>query len=62
MDKYSYISNANPEFIDDLYQQYKTNPESVDRQWQTFFEGFEFFDEVIEYLRSENKLEMLKTK
>ena len=46
MDKYSYISNANPEFIDDLYQQYKTNPESVDRQWQTFFEGFEFFDEV----------------
>jgi 2-oxoglutarate dehydrogenase E1 component len=42
MDKYSYINNADPEYIDSLYKEYKLNPDSVDQQWRTFFEGFEF--------------------
>ena len=42
MDKYSYIANANPSYIDQLYQSYKENPDSVDESWQRFFEGFEF--------------------
>ncbi|MCG8305998.1 MAG: 2-oxoglutarate dehydrogenase E1 component [Cytophagales bacterium] len=42
MDKFSYISNADANVIDDLYQKYKTEPESVDISWQRFFEGFEF--------------------
>ena len=42
MDKYSYISNADVNFIDDLYQQYKADPNAVDTSWQRFFEGFEF--------------------
>ena len=42
MDKYSYLSNADVSFIDDLYQKYKTDPEAVDISWQRFFEGFEF--------------------
>ncbi|MGH1364035.1 MAG: 2-oxoglutarate dehydrogenase E1 component [Calditrichia bacterium] len=42
MDKLSYLSNAHPEFIEQLYKDYKNNPESVDVTWRKFFEGFEF--------------------
>ena len=42
MDKFSYIANAHPEAIDDMYKSYKKDPESVDVTWQRFFEGFEF--------------------
>ncbi|NVO86123.1 2-oxoglutarate dehydrogenase E1 component [Hymenobacter terrestris] len=42
MDQYSYIANANGEFIDQLYQSYKNDPESVDFGWRKFFEGFDF--------------------
>ena len=42
MDKFSYISNADVSFIDDLYKKYKSSPDSVDVSWQRFFEGFEF--------------------
>jgi len=42
MDKYSYISNAHGHYLDDMYAEYKNNPESVDASWQKFFEGFEF--------------------
>lgn len=42
MDKFSYLSNAHPDFIESLYNDYKANPESVDEGWRKFFEGFEF--------------------
>ncbi|MBV6645355.1 MAG: 2-oxoglutarate dehydrogenase E1 component [Cyclobacteriaceae bacterium] len=42
MDKYSYIANADVSYIDELYQSYKQNPDSVDESWLKFFEGFEF--------------------
>lgn len=42
MDKYSYISNAHGNYIDELYKAYKENPGSVDESWQKFFEGYEF--------------------
>lgn len=42
MDRYSYISNADSAYIDQLYQAYKQDPASVDRSWQLFFEGFDF--------------------
>ncbi|SNR53575.1 2-oxoglutarate dehydrogenase E1 component [Hymenobacter mucosus] len=42
MDAYSYIANAHGEYIDQLYQSYKTDPQSVDVSWQKFFEGFDF--------------------
>ena len=41
MDKYSYISNADNSYIDQLYQNYKQDPASVDGSWQRFFEGFD---------------------
>lgn len=42
MDKYSYISNADVGYLDQLYQSYKQNPSSVDATWQKFFEGYDF--------------------
>lgn len=42
MDKYSYISNADVGYLDQLYQNYKNDPSSVDQTWQKFFEGYEF--------------------
>ena len=41
MDKFSYISNADVNVIDDLYQQYLTDQDAVDFGWKKFFEGFE---------------------
>lgn len=42
MDLVSFINNSDPQIIEDLYQQYKANPDSVDGSWQEFFAGFEF--------------------
>jgi 2-oxoglutarate dehydrogenase E1 component len=42
MDKYSYIANAHGNYIDELYQSFKQDPNTVDESWQRFFEGFEF--------------------
>lgn len=41
MDKFSYVSNADIGAIDDLYQQYLQDNDSVDFGWKKFFEGFE---------------------
>ena len=45
MDKYSYIANAHGNYIDELYQSFKKDNNSVDESWQRFFEGFEFSQE-----------------
>ncbi len=42
MDQYSYISNADVSYIDELYKKFQQDPESVDISWRRFFEGFEF--------------------
>ncbi len=42
MDNLSYLNGANAEYIDALYQSYKSDPESVELGWRKFFEGFDF--------------------
>lgn len=42
MDKFSYLSNGDVNAIEDLYEQYQKDPDSVDFGWKKFFEGFEF--------------------
>ncbi|HMP99397.1 MAG TPA: 2-oxoglutarate dehydrogenase E1 component [Cyclobacteriaceae bacterium] len=42
MDKYSYISNAEVGYLDELYKSYKQDPQSVDGTWQKFFQGYDF--------------------
>ncbi len=42
MDKYSYLSGTDGAVVEDLYQSYLADPNSVDKDWARFFEGFEF--------------------
>jgi 2-oxoglutarate dehydrogenase E1 component len=42
MDKFSYLGNADVSAVDELYQQYLKDPNSVDEGWFKFFAGFEF--------------------
>lgn len=42
MDKYSYLSNVDSAWLDDLHRQYQKDPSSVETGWARFFEGFEF--------------------
>ncbi|MCK5076364.1 MAG: 2-oxoglutarate dehydrogenase E1 component, partial [Calditrichia bacterium] len=38
----SYLSNAHPQFIESLYKQFLEDPDSVDKSWHHFFQGFEW--------------------
>ena len=42
MKDYSYVYNAHPSFIEQMYKEFQQSPETVDSGWRTFFEGFEF--------------------
>ena len=42
MDKFTFVGNGDVNAIDDLYNKYLNNPESVDIQWARFFEGVDF--------------------
>lgn len=39
---YSFISNAHPTYIENLYQQYHQDPHSVADGWKEFFAGFDY--------------------
>jgi len=45
MDKYSYLSNAEGSAIEAMYTQYSEDPNSVDKSWANFFDGFNFAKE-----------------
>lgn len=42
MEEYSYISNADPGYIEALYKDYQRDPASIDNGWKKFFEGYDF--------------------
>ncbi|MFT7588751.1 MAG: 2-oxoglutarate dehydrogenase E1 component [Limisphaerales bacterium] len=42
MDRFSFIGNAEPAYIESLYSAYKSNPSETDPEWKKFFEGFDF--------------------
>lgn len=42
MKDFSFITNAHPTFVENLYRDFISNPESVDPEFRKFFEGFDF--------------------
>ena len=42
MDRFSYIANAEPAYVESLYQDFRRDPVAIDPEWKKFFEGFEF--------------------
>jgi len=45
MSDYSYVFNAHPTFIENMYRQYQADPNAVEDGWRSFFAGFEFAGE-----------------
>lgn len=41
MDDYSFLNNTDPDVLESLYQQFLTDPQSVEKGWQAFFAGFD---------------------
>lgn len=42
MKDFQFITNAHPSYIENLYQDFVKNPESIDGEMRKFFEGFDF--------------------
>ena len=42
MKDFQYITNAHPSYIENIYNDYVSNPESVDVEMKKFFEGYDF--------------------
>lgn len=42
MKDFSYITNSHPAYIENIYNDFVANPESVDPEMRKFFEGFDF--------------------
>ncbi|MBC6490221.1 2-oxoglutarate dehydrogenase E1 component [Flavihumibacter stibioxidans] len=42
MKDFSYITNSSPAYIESLYQDFVSDPASVDPEYRKFFEGFDF--------------------
>src|SRR5437868_4157476 len=42
MKDFSYITSAHPSYIENLYNDFVKDPESVDHDMRKFFEGFDF--------------------
>ncbi|MDI9356140.1 MAG: 2-oxoglutarate dehydrogenase E1 component [Chitinophagaceae bacterium] len=61
MNNYSYISNADPVVIEQMYQEFKKNPGSVDISWQKFFQGYEFCLVSGEREKNTNSLEGIES-
>ncbi len=45
MDKYSFLNAAHTVYFADLYEQYISNPDSVEPSWRAFFQGYDFGSE-----------------
>lgn len=43
--KHTYLNNANPLYVEDLFKKYQKDPLSVDEKWRIFFEGYELAKE-----------------
>lgn len=42
MADFSFITNAHPNVIEQLYNDYLKDPESIDKEWKAFFSGFDY--------------------
>ena len=42
MDRFSFLNAAHTEFFAQTYEQYLSNPDSVEPSWRAFFQGFDF--------------------
>ena len=41
MDQFSFLNTVHTEFIADLYEQYREDPDAVEPSWRSFFQGYD---------------------
>jgi 2-oxoglutarate dehydrogenase E1 component len=61
MSNFSHLSNANPRYIENLYQQFVADADSVDQSWKDFFLGFEYATENTNGSAQPNETALPKT-
>lgn len=42
MDRFSFLGGVHASFIDDLYERYRSSPDSLEPSWRAFFQGYDF--------------------
>lgn len=56
MDRFSFLGSVHASFIDDLYQRYLANPDSIEPSWKAFFQGYDFANQDYDGLDAEVKV------
>ena len=46
MDKFSFLGALHSNMVEQMYDEYIENPESLDQEWRRFFQGFDFAKQV----------------
>ena len=46
MDKFSFLGAMHTGMVEQMYDQFLQNPETVNEDWRNFFQGFDFAKEV----------------
>ncbi len=46
MDRFSFLGSVHIGFIDDLYEKYLKDPDSIEPSWRAFFQGYDFSKEM----------------
>ncbi len=46
MDKFSFLGSLDTGMIEEMYDNYLQDPESIEQEWRSFFQGFDFAKEV----------------
>ncbi len=46
MDRFSFLGSVHIGFIDDLYDKYLKDPDSIEPSWRAFFQGYDFSKEM----------------
>lgn len=54
MDRYSYLNSLDNSVIEELFEKFRQDPESVEESWKSFFEGFEFREKNYQTAKSES--------
>jgi 2-oxoglutarate dehydrogenase E1 component len=53
MDRFSFLGSVHASFIDDLYQRYLANPDSIEPSWKAFFQGYDFANQGYDGLEAD---------
>ena len=46
MDKFSFLGSLHSGWVEDMYDKYLQDPQSIEEEWSNFFQGFDFAKEV----------------